>query len=120
MGAGRVLTEDLIWQFLRLKPHVPTCRRSFTRERFMSRTVIASHRKGSRPKTACGIVQNHVRVLKKSVLGADLFAVTIPSCAKERCRRDIADDGSASKDTVAVLLLSLAGSDSGRPPAATD
>jgi hypothetical protein len=62
MGAGCVLTEDVVRQCLPLKPQVPTCKRSSKRERFMSRTVIAWHRKGSRPKTACGTVQDHVFV----------------------------------------------------------
>jgi hypothetical protein len=48
--------------------------------------------------------------VEKVGLGADLFAVTIPCCANQRCRRYADDDGSAATDGIVILLPSL-----GRP-----
>src|SRR5713101_6435022 len=51
---------------------------------------------------------------------ADLFAVTIPCCANERCRRNATDDGTTTTDRVAVLLLPLRRPNSRGPSATAD
>src|ERR1700740_2207201 len=75
---------------------------------------------GPHPAITCNDRTKRNENVEKVGLGADLFAVTIPCCAKERCGRDTGDDESAAKNGVAVLLLSLAGSDSRRSPATAD
>jgi hypothetical protein len=51
---------------------------------------------------------------------SDLFAVTIPFCANDRCRRNGADDGSTTLDGIAVLLLPFGRSNPRKSSATAD